>query len=62
MNIHGLNDYNQNRRARPADNGSAGFFGNNEGFEALTIAHLQAVEQHKVLYLSGRRRVKNPKD
>ena len=36
------------------------FFAN--GFEGLTVEHVRAVEEHKVVFLSGRQNVKNPRD
>jgi rhomboid protease GluP len=39
-----------------------GLFGNGEGLEGMTVENLQNVEKHRVLFLSGRRRVKNPND
>jgi hypothetical protein len=39
-----------------------GLFGNSYGFEGLTVEHLQNVEKHRVLFLSGRRKVKNPRE
>lgn len=45
MNIRGFGDLNaaNNRRGTGDNQGSAGFFGNDGGFEGLTVDHLREV-------------------
>lgn len=60
MNVHGFDEVN--RRPRNNANSNANMLAGDGNFQGLNIEHLRTVETHKVLFLSGRRKVKNPKD
>ena len=61
-----VNDSQTNQpNRRPANDNvpsQGGFLAGQGGFEGLTPEHLQAANEHKVLFLSGKTKVKLPKD
>ena len=63
MNIHGFSSgTNDTKRTRPSANSNSDANLVTSNLQGISIDHLRNVERHKVLFLSGRRKVKNPKD
>lgn len=69
-NVHGLGDFNNNnniRRNPPPRRNDAPQLDNDQGFfegfsEPVLAEQLKVADEHKVLFISGRKQVKNPQD
>lgn len=69
-NVHGLGDFNNNnniRRNPPPRRNDAPQLDNDQGFfegfsEPVLAEQLKVADEHRVLFISGRKQVKNPQD
>lgn len=60
MNIHGFSSASNEANRRPRPNSDSNML--SASLEGVNIEHLRNVEKYKVLFLSGRRKIKNPRD